>query len=944
MKKPSIRKRIRRSFVLIVALVAVLSSLTAFFVTRHYIEARYLSELESMIYAAEHLLDDMLQDASSTVLALAKETQDRLDQGEAITKDDLQASITLAKNTISNATTVYFGVQDKDFLMWPIRFLDDTYDPRTRGWYLQAKENPRTIQWSEPYTDVGTGEVVVTGSYYLGNAGHALDGVYGIDILLNDIQSLLDKALIGDSGDLMLVNREHKILLSRDNSIQDQALGLLNVKLPAMADGERFTDKEYTYFKRLLSNDAYYFVGRVSNAEVRQLSNMTLLSIFGIGSILVLLVYLIANRMSKNLTQPILALTESVRTAQAGHYQSLCEAKSDDEVGELIEGFNDMIKGFNEHQLELTALYEELYASEETLKMQYDELFESREQIRESEMRYREIFDASKEGLWVLERDGRYMLFSTDWYRRYDMDLEAPTIEAWRKLMHPEDSERVQASIDHHVRYKTDAYSCEFRVRNLQGQYRWVQSVGKASFDEEGQWYRMVGSHIDITERKENEAHIRNLAYRDALTGLGNRFALQEFLEREIALKHAGALLLIDIDNFKYINDTFGHPTGDAVLKETAARLLEFADNEVQIARFSGDEFLLVLCGAVEPLAVEHIIRDILATLKAAIQVDERIINISMCIGVAMYPENGDEMTELLRCADLAMYSAKEHAGTEFAFFDERLKSNMLGRFQMENYLKSALTYHEIYALYQPIVALPSQQVVGFEALLRWNHPEWGLVSPDVFIPIAEKNGFIISLGHYVLDHALSFIKEVNLHRRNKLTVAVNISVIQLMHSQFEADVLNLLRIHELPPSTLKLEVTESIALEQDPKVISCLLALKSKGIGISLDDFGSGHSSINNLLNLPLSVLKIDKQLVHRMVEDDHVRAMVTAVLSYCQATRIETVAEGVETKDQLKALLNMGFNAIQGYYYAKPLAVTAVAQTLEDWVHEPFPGGDSQ
>lgn len=929
---------------MMVALVALLSSLSAFFVTRQYIETRYLSEIESMVYASEHLLDDMLKDAADIIKGLAGTANQLMDSDPLAIPEALKSYIALAKEGAANATTVYYGTTTKGFVMWPERFLDDKYDPRVREWYIQAKGKPNTVQWSEPYTDIGTGELVVTASYYLNRADHPMDGVLGIDILLNDIQSLLSKARIGDTGDLMLISRSHEILLSKDSTLNGQSLANLNADLMSLEDGGRISDDHYTYFKRKLEDEAYYFVGRVSNAEIRQLSMMTLLTIAGIGSLMVLLVFVIANRISANLTKPIMALRETVREVQGGNYSTLCTVQSDDEVGELIEGFNDMIKGFNEHQLELTALYEELYASEETLKNQYDELYENREQIKASEMRYREIFDISKEGLWVLERDGRYFLFTSDWYKRYDIDLEAPTLEAWRKLMHPDDADRVQAAIDHHIRNKTNAYTCEFRVKNRAGDYRWVRSVGKASFGDDGKWYRMVGSHVDITERKENEAHIRNLAYKDSLTDLGNRFALQEFMEREIVQGHEGALLLIDLDNFKYINDTFGHPVGDAVLKETAKRLREFADNEVQIARFSGDEFLMVLCGITETIAIEQIIRDILSALKAEILVDERVINISMCIGTSVYPRDAKDMAELLRCADLAMYSAKERAAVEYAFYDERLRSNMVGRFQMENFLKSALAYSELYVLYQPIVSLPSQQIEGFEALVRWQHPERGMVSPDVFIPIAEKNGFIISLGHFVLESALAFIKNLNSRRRKKLTVAVNISVIQLMHAHFETSVMALLQQYAVPPEMLKLEVTESIALEKDPHVVARLLSLKQQGIGISLDDFGSGHSSINNLLNLPLTTLKIDKQLVHRMVADDHIRAMVIAVLSYCQATQIDTVAEGVETKEQLKALLAMGFDSIQGYYYARPLPEEHIEEALEEWVHEPFPGGDGQ
>ena len=941
MRKKSIRSKIRKSILVMASLVALTASISAFVISKEYIEKRFFAEIETMITASESLLDALFNNANQSLMGLKDHLESHI-QEEDLTDEELQHYIMLTKSGIPSATTLYFGTEDKRFIMWPIRYLDDSFDPRVRSWYLLAKGEPNTIKWGAPYQDIGTGELVLTGSYFLNWEGNPNNGVLGVDILLNDVKELMGKFSAGQTGEIMLVSRDDRILISNEESNLLEPLANLNPSLVNLKVGELFSDFEYTYYRRNLKNESYYFVGRVANSELHLLSLMLLLSIAGISSIMAILVMVLSDRFAKHLTAPIIDLTKTVREVQQGRFDIQCTSQSDDEVGDLIDGYNQMLVTFNEHHLELTALYEELYASEETLKAQYEEIYDSRELIRESELRYRDVFEASKEGLWALDNDGTYTLYSTDWYKLYDMDIETPSLDAWRALIHPEDKGRVQSALDHHVRFLTDNYNCEFRVKDLNGEYHWIQSRGKASFNAEGAWTRLVGSHVDITSRKETEAHIRQLAYKDSLTDLGNRFALQEFLEREISSKHMGTILFIDIDNFKYINDTFGHPIGDLVLKETAKRLVPFVSNELQLARFSGDEYLMVLCGVTERQEIEAILKKVLVALKEELLIDERVINISISVGVTVYPQDAEDLTQLLRYADLAMYAAKGRLGTEYAFYDETLKKDMLGRIQMENYLKSALAYDEMYVAYQPIVSLPSQQISGFEALVRWRHPDWGNVSPDQFIPVAEKTGFIIPLGLFVLEEAIKFIQEINKNRRYKLTVAVNISAIQLMHVHFEASIQKLLNKYDVPAKVIKLEITESIALEQDSGVSQRLQSLKSLGVGISLDDFGSGHSSINNLLNLPLSTLKIDKQLVQRMVTDNHVRAMVVAVLSYCNDTHIDTVAEGVETKEQLKSLLNMGFDAIQGYYYAKPSSPEQIDELIEDWVHEPFPGGE--
>jgi len=940
MKRKTIRSKIMFSLVMMVILVVILSSMTAFVVTKNHIEKRYLSEFDKMIFSAEYLLASTLSDSSYAVEVAIYQIEQLVKAEGKLTQESVDSILETMKLSVMNATTIFLGTEDQAFYLHPKRFVEQGYDPRVRPWYILAKENPGLVKWSQPYVDMGTQELVITGAKFFEVEGSSIKGSLGVDLRLSDIKNLIDKILLGDSGDLMLVGVDHTVLLSKEETLQNTPLQELAAELLLLENGDRFSTSDYTYFKRTLATDEYYFIGRIKNSELRSLSFATLYAISGMGLALFVVAAFVASFVSKRLTSPLSALSKTMKTVMNGQLETLCEATSNDEVGLLIDGFNDMIENIKENHMEMTALYEELYASEETLKNQYDELYESRETLRESEARYREIFEASKEGLWLLEPDKPIQYLSREWYSNFDIDVDKPSLDRWKQLIYSEDKAVVQRALDQHFRRETPLYTCEFRVLDRQGHYRWIQAVGKASFNSDGNWQRLVGSHVDITQRKESDVRIRNLAYKDMLTGLGNRFALQEFIENELSSGREGALIYIDIDNFKYINDTFGHAIGDVVLKETALRLKQLMVGEVQLARISGDEFAVVLCGAKDRVQVLKYIERILVLLKEDIVIDDRFLNMRVSMGAVFYPLDASDLTDLLKHADLAMFSAKDRSNLEYVFYDDAFKAEVLERIHMENFLKSALSFNEIFVVYQPIVALPSQEVEGFEALMRWSHPSLGLVSPVTFIPLAEKSGVIVSLGYYVLEQSIQFIKRINQGRDKKMQVSVNVSVIQLLHAHFEEEFMSLMKRYDLSKDQIKLEVTESMALEKDPMAIMKLRRLKNQGIQISLDDFGSGYSSINNLLNLPLTTLKIDKDLVHRMVEDPHVSAMVEAVLSYCHLTGIKTVAEGVETLDQLRALVYMGFDAIQGYYYAKPMRPEDIQSFLNQWIHEPLRG----
>ncbi|MCK8059345.1 MULTISPECIES: EAL domain-containing protein [unclassified Fusibacter] len=935
MKFFSIRKKIEFSLVALVLVVFIIMGLQTYWFTKNELETRYLNEMNEIMDAANYLLEDIISDSSNAINVVEAQFKDSFLSKDGLSAGKIDEQLKVIKLGVVEATTLYFGTEKGDFYLEPKRFVEEGYDPRLRDWYLLAKKNPSVIEWTQPYVDMGTESLVISGSKYISIG--SFSGVIGIDVLLENIETTINNINIGDSGEIMLVNGSDTIIVGKEFPLVSMKVGELAPGLADLADGDRLDDGTYTYFKRNIEDSTNYFLGRVLNSEIQKSASKLLNYSLILGLVVIVLAIVIAGRIAGHLTKPIFQLAETMKTTVNGDYRVRCEVSNNDEVGLLVDGFNEMIGNIHEKNEEMTALYEELYASEEALKEQYDELFFNREMIKESEALYKQIFDASKEGLWILNKDVTMEFVTKDWYRQFEIDLESSTLNEWKLLIHPEDKELVDETVGAHILNNTEQYMCEFRVLNRSGEYRWVQGVGKASFDEEGNWIRIVGSHVDITKRKESAQHIKNLAYRDALTGLGNRVTLHEVLTSEFDSGSEGAIFYIDIDNFKYINDTYGHTLGDVVLIELADRLRSLAVNDLQIARISGDEFVVVLKGITERRALIDQVKELLRVITEQVVIEDRILKVSASIGITIYPSDAKDLTSLLRNADLAMYSAKERTDRDFIFYDETIKSEMLERIHMENYLKSALDYDEIFVVFQPIVSVPDQTIVGFESLIRWRHPEIGLISPVQFIPIAEKTGLINTIGLYVLESSIKQIKKINSGSEVKRHISVNISVVQLLNNQFVEKVVNLLKTYDLPAQELTLEVTESLALEHDSQIIEKLVTLRELGIGISLDDFGSGYSSINNLLNLPITTLKVDRNLVQK-TNGQHVNALVEAVVSYCHQTGIYVVAEGVEDSMQLNAMIKLGCDNIQGYYYSKPIEISDIQRTLENWPHEPI------
>ncbi|MGN2392485.1 bifunctional diguanylate cyclase/phosphodiesterase [Pelomicrobium sp. G1] len=550
--------------------------------------------------------------------------------------------------------------------------------------------------------------------------------------------------------------------------------------------------------------------------------------------------------------------------------------------------------------------------------------------LKASEQRYMLAMEGASDGMWEIDTVTKAIYVSP----RLRSMLGHPegtitTLAAWEELIHPEDQEVYRRALSEHVSGASPHLECEFRVRTADGEYRWVFCRGKAARDRYGKALRMAGSVIDITERKRAEARIEHLATRDPLTALPNRVLLHDRLQQHlIGCQRSGtslALLFIDLDRFKTINDSLGHHVGDELLKQVAQRLEKCVRRDDTLARLGGDEFVVVLAGIREETDAAQVAQKLLRNLAEPYFIQGRQLATTASIGIAIHPYDGQDIATLMKNADTAMYHAKERGRNTYQFFSSDMTARALQRLTVENDLRQALERNELVLHFQPQVNVMTGEVEGAEALLRWRHPEKGLVLPTRFIQIAEETGLIVPIGEWVLRAACAQCKAWNLAGYPHLRVSVNLSVGQFVrHADLPRAVTRALRDARLDPGQLELEITESLLVQNTEEHVATLQKLGRLGTSISVDDFGTGYSSLSYLKRLPIDALKIDRSFVRDLEADPDDAAIVRAVVALARSLRLKVVAEGVETQGQLDALRRLECDLYQGYLFSKPLPAT--------------------
>lgn len=547
-------------------------------------------------------------------------------------------------------------------------------------------------------------------------------------------------------------------------------------------------------------------------------------------------------------------------------------------------------------------------------------------QLQTSEERYRRLIERLPDIIYTFsnQRGGIYYSFRVEEILGYSHQHLEENPWLWTESIHPDDIADVRSA--QHALSQEEDFNLEYRIRTAQGKWLWLhdRSISKRT---EGEESIVEGIASDITARKEVHETLEHLAKFDQLTGLANRRMFHDFqakaFSRAMRYQRSMAVILLDLDNFKEINDTHGHDLGDKLLISLAKRLAGVIRSGDLLARLGGDEFAIILDEMTQVEDAGIIAQKIVEAMDIPHQLDEREILVSSSIGIAVYSGGDQTLDELNKHADIAMYSAKKAGRNNYQFFSPEVHAASLERARLEKDLRVAIAKDDFYVQYQPQVDVSSGKIIGVEALVRWQHPELGLISPERFIPIAENARVINPLGEWVLQTVCrdQDLLRLSVEKQLLLVISVNVSARQLKQEHFAERVKDILAAAEFPPHQLEIELTESTLMENPQISIPVITELREYGVQISIDDFGTGYSSLNYLKHLPIDTLKIDLSFIRDIGQDKNNDAIIKTIISLGNNLGLRVIAEGVETEEQANFLQQNNCMVMQGFLFGRPM-----------------------
>ncbi|WP_075795556.1 bifunctional diguanylate cyclase/phosphodiesterase [Massilia putida] len=554
--------------------------------------------------------------------------------------------------------------------------------------------------------------------------------------------------------------------------------------------------------------------------------------------------------------------------------------------------------------------------------------------LQESEQRFRQLVAMSSDWYWEQDEQFRFTHVTGDFTEKSGIATERVLgRRRWDYVPALTDTELGRdhiATLEAHEPFR----NLEYRVVDDNGEERWFCINGQPIFDETGRFTGYRGTGSDITARKVTEQRVHHVAQHDVLTGLPNRSLLQDRLGQAVAYAtrsgHQVWVMLIDLDRFKFVNDSMGHKAGDVLLMTVAARLRSSLRDTDTVARLSGDEFVVILSEHSDQPLTPDIVQRVMDSVAQPVMLGTKEFFVTCSIGVAAFPSDGTPAENLIEHADIAMYRAKKLGRNNFQFYTPAMNEESLERVRIESALRNALERNEFVLHYQPQVDLQTGRIVGMEALIRWKHPELGMVPPSRFVGIAEDTGLIVPIGAWVMRTACAQNKAWQDAGLGKLRVAVNLSARQFSAADLLPGIEAVLNDTGLDPSCLELELTESLFMSDVTPAVELLHRMKSLGVNLSIDDFGTGYSSFSYLSRFPIDVLKIDRSFVNDITHDANDAAIVASIIALAHNLRLSVIAEGVETAEQLDYLRHQGCDEMQGYYFSKPLPAHEFEQLL--------------
>ncbi|MCB1877088.1 MAG: EAL domain-containing protein [Chromatiales bacterium] len=564
-----------------------------------------------------------------------------------------------------------------------------------------------------------------------------------------------------------------------------------------------------------------------------------------------------------------------------------------------------------------------------------------RRDLQTSQERYALAAQATQDGIWDWDLEAGQVYFAPRWLAilGYRSDELEPHIEAWLGRIHPDDSGRVRLELEAHLEGISDSFESEHRVRSASGDYRWVLARGLAVRDEQGRATRVAGSLSDINRRKFAEQQLIHDAFHDTLTGLPNRALFLDRIEHALRTAvrrptYGFAVAFLDLDRFKVVNDSLGHGMGDVLLMEVSRRVRDCLREGDTLARLGGDEFTLLFEDISSETDVTRLLERIQQELERGFTLDDHEVSITASIGVTFSGSGYTDADDMLRDADTAMYRAKYLGKARYEIFDAQMRAHVLNVLQVEAELREAIREKEFFLVYQPVVSLDDGRVVGLEVLLRWNHPRRGVLIPEQFLAAAEESGLILPMGHWVLHEALRQLAEWRefVPLAADWFVSVNLSARELGQPDLVRRVTNALKDHDLRPADLVLEVTESGLIGNPSLAAELLHGLKDLGVGLSIDNFGTGHSSFKFLHRYPFKQLKIDRSYVELDTGAVGGQPLLKAIVDLAHNLGLSVVAEGGEQDGENERLRNLSCEYAQGNFWYEPKTADGLLATLTE------------
>ncbi len=561
------------------------------------------------------------------------------------------------------------------------------------------------------------------------------------------------------------------------------------------------------------------------------------------------------------------------------------------------------------------------------------------ERLRVSEERYSLAAEAANDGMWDWNLGTGAVYYSPRWKALlgFSEDEVTATVQEWLDRVHPTDRPAVDDAVSRLLDGGGPALEVEYRILTATGTYRWVVTKSVSVPGPDGTVSRLVGSMTDVDERKQLEEQLRRDAHYDPLTGLPNRALFLDRLTQSILRTHRHpdyrfAVIFMDLDGFKVVNDSLGHQVGDALLVQVAERLSSEVRPTDTVSRFGGDEFALLLEDVDDVSALPDVVRRLLSVMAVPVALNEGTRTVSAAAGIAVSASGYDSADEYLRDADTAMYRAKAQGPGSVVLFDTAMHARAMARLQMESALDQGIALEQFELYYQPIVRLDTRRIVGLEALIRWHHPERGMVAPNDFLPVAEATGHTRPIGQWTILEACRQLREWldTVPGFDGFTVSVNLSNRQFWDPDLFTSLRTALDRFAVPASSIVFEVTEGVIMQDQDGAVSFLRQLREEGITLHVDDFGTGHSSLSTLHELPVGALKIDRSFVQRMQTSPRSRELVGLMVTMGARFGLHVIAEGIETEEEAATLAELGCPLVQGYLFSRPVPAAQATQLL--------------